>query len=383
MGEPARASLLLERALELLPDRSPVRAAAMVELAAAGWNLLSRSERRRLLDEGAERAAQLGLRALELRARVLRLGTSEGPYDDRRALDETNAALHELETLGDQRALAAALCTRAESECNLGQAADGLVSTRRALDALRSSGDDAVWALAILGDTLIDSPVPVPEAEAVLSELMDEFGVRPTFRFELLRWQAALAQLGGDDNRAWRLLDTARGLDRDLGRRTGLYLTRTEALMLRRAGRYEELRGTLLPYLAELERLERTEAPVARSALVELEVRLGNLDAARAAAAGLEDADGYEPSTRSRMALAELHLFEGEPERALACARDAASVAAGGDWLLLNADARLTLGRVLAAAGDPAAGEQARSAAELYAAKGYAAGVAEAESLLR
>src|SRR4029078_97572 len=167
----------------------------------------------------------------------------------------------------------------------------GLASTRRARDALRSSGDDAVWALAILGDTLIDSPVPVPEAEGILSELMDEFGVRPTFRFELLRWQAALAQLGGDDDRAWRLLDTARGLDRDLGRRTGLYLTRTEALMLRRAGRYAELRGRLLPYIAELERLERPEAPVARSALVELEVRLGNLDAARAAAAGLEGAD--------------------------------------------------------------------------------------------
>ena len=97
----------------------------------------------------------------------------------------------------------------------------------------------------------------------------------------------------------------------------------------------------------------------------------------------LQGAEGYEPLTRSRMALAELHLFEGEPERALACARDAASVAAGGDWLLLNAEARLTLGRVLTAAGDPAAAEQARSAADLYAAKGYAAGVAEAESLLR
>src|SRR4029078_6802822 len=177
LGEPARASLLLERALELLPDRSPVRAAAMVELAAAGWDLLPAAQRRRLLEEGADRAAQLGRRALELRARVLRLGTSEGPYDDRRALDETNAALHELETLGDQRALDAALCTRAASECNLGQAADGLVSTRRALDALRSSGDDAVWAPAILGDTLIDSPVPVPEAEAVVSELMDAFAV--------------------------------------------------------------------------------------------------------------------------------------------------------------------------------------------------------------
>jgi ATP/maltotriose-dependent transcriptional regulator MalT len=83
------------------------------------------------------------------------------------------------------------------------------------------------------------------------------------------------------------------------------------------------------------------------------------------------------------MALAELHLFEGETERALACARDAASVAASGDWLLLNADARLTLGRVLTAAGDPTAGEQARSASDLYAAKGYPAGVTEAESLLR
>ena len=175
---------------------------------------------------------------------------------------------------------------------------------------------------------LIDSPVPVAEAEGVLSELMDEFGVRPTFRFELLRGQAALAQLGGDDERAWRLLDTARGLDRDLGRRTGLYLSRTETSMLRRAGRYEELRGTLLPYIAELERLGRPEAPVARSALVVLEVRLGNLDAARAAAADLQGADGYESLTHSRMALAELHLVEGEPERALACARDAASVAA-------------------------------------------------------
>ena len=137
--------------------------------------------------------------------------------------------------------------------------------------------------------------------------------MRPTFRFELLRGQAALAQLGGDDDRAWRLLDTARGLDRDLGRRTGLYLSGTETSMLRRAGRYEELRVTLLPYLAEAgaARVVPTR-PWHAAALVELEVRLGNLNAARAAAAGLEGADGYEPLTRSRMALAELHLFEGD-----------------------------------------------------------------------
>ena len=44
MGDPRRARFLLERALGLLPERSPERAAAMVELAAAGWNLLPRDE---------------------------------------------------------------------------------------------------------------------------------------------------------------------------------------------------------------------------------------------------------------------------------------------------------------------------------------------------
>ena len=128
MGDPRRARFLLERALGLLPERSPERAAAMVELAAAGWNLLPRDELSRLLADGAELAAELGARAVELRARVLRLGavpeTSSDFVDERDVIVQANAALEELEAMDAPRAVATALCARAESEWWLGRAAD-------------------------------------------------------------------------------------------------------------------------------------------------------------------------------------------------------------------------------------------------------------------
>ena len=57
--------------------------------------------------------------------------------------------------------------------------------------------------------------------------------------------------------------------------------------------------------------------------------------------------------------------------------------AATGDWVLLNAEARLTLARALRAAGDlEAAAEHARAAADMYAAKGDVAAGAAAAALL-
>ena len=75
---PQRARRLLERAIELLPADGPQQAAAMVELAAAAWNLAPRAEVERLLTTGAGLAAEHGLRALELRADLLRLGSGLG-----------------------------------------------------------------------------------------------------------------------------------------------------------------------------------------------------------------------------------------------------------------------------------------------------------------
>ena len=66
-------------------------------------------------------------------------------------------------------------------------------------------------------------------------------------------------------------------------------------------------------------------------------------------------------------------------------ARQAVDIAATGDWLVLNAEARLGLARALAAAGGArlARNQSARAALEMHRAKGYALGVAEAEAFLR
>ena len=390
LGDPRRARRLLERALGLLPEKSPGHAAAAVELAAAGWNLLPIEEVERLLSAGVDLAAELGLRALELRARILRMGAApEGyvePLGDRGVLSETNAALRELEALDDPRALASALCTRANVECALGRAAAAVASASRALDVLRAAEEDTVWALENLVWAVIESPMPIPAVEALLAQLLDELGVRPTVRSELIQGQAELAQLRGEAEEAWRLLGAAQEIERDLGRNQTPHLLELRGAMLVRAGRCEEARAVLKPAIAEMERRrDQSSAVFARCWLALAEVRVGSLDAARATTIVLQDdtARGgwYEARTRTHLVLSELHLAEGDTESAVAEAREAAEIAASGDWVLLNAEARLTLARALHAAGDPAAAaEQAGTAAGLCRVKGYVAGIAGAEA---
>ena len=198
---PLPRAAFLERSLDLLPAASPLRAGSMIELAAAGWNLLPNEEVQRLLDDGAELAAEHGLRAVELRARILRLGAASEAapltISDEYVIAETSAALRELEALDDPRALATALCARAESEYSLGRSADALASVVRALDTLRAADEDSVWAVSILNAAAVESPLSVPDAERLLGGLIDEIGMRPTVRAELMQGQAMLAVLAG------------------------------------------------------------------------------------------------------------------------------------------------------------------------------------------
>jgi class 3 adenylate cyclase len=392
MGDPMEARSLLDRALDLLPERSPGRAIAMIELAAGAWNLLPREEIERLLTVGADLAAEFGLRATELRARVLYLGalseSDPGVLSGHEELSRIEAALEELDTLGDPRALASALTARAEAECNLGRAADAVVSARRALDVLRAADEDTVYALSTLVWAVNESPMPVSEGETVVGGLLDDLGVRPTVRSELIQGQAMTALLGGRADQAWSLLDTAREIERDLGRTEAWGLTDLRGLMLLRAGRFEETRAVLLPMLEDPDRRgAHGEIAVARGRLGLAEVRLGHLEEARSAAlTGRADtvAPRHEARVRASLVLSEVHLAEGDADGAVGFAHEAVAVAAAGDWVLLDAEARLTLARAQQAAGDAdAAATQASAATRLYAAKGYAAGEAEAAALLQ
>jgi tetratricopeptide (TPR) repeat protein len=392
MGDPRRATRLLQRAVTLLPQGSGLQAAAMIELTAAGWNLLTNEDAERLLTTGRDLAAEHGLRGLELRARILELGAAWGSGPDApthaEVLAETEAALSELVTLDDPRAVATALSTRAMMECTLGRADDAVASARRAVRVLQGADEDTVWALSILVWALVESPIPVPTADALLADLMDQLGVRPAVRSELIQGQAMLALLRDDLDEAWRLLDVAGEIEQDLGRNTATGLALNRGLMLVRAGEYEQARRVLPQNIAELEQRDASEnADLVRCCLALAEVRLGNVAGARAAMAAAQAAparlQGYEDGTRARIVLAEVHLTEGDVPGAVSEARDAVAVAATGDWSLLNAEARLTLARALHAAGDTeAAAEQAQAAAGMYAAKGYVAAAAAAGALL-
>ena len=393
MGDPRRARFLLDRALALLPERSTERAAALVELAAAGWNLLQREELSSLLSDGADLAAELGARAVELRARLLLLGAvpEDAPdyMDERETILQTNAALAELEAMDAPRAVATALSARGEAEWWLGQAAAGVESVRRAIAVSREADEDSVWAIATLVVAMVDSPMPVSDGEQLLGELMADLGIRPTVRSELIQGQAILALLRGDDAEAWRLFGVVEEIEQDLGRNRTWRLAQNRQ---RDAPQSRPVRRGAARSDTMVEEYERrgmlSGATSMRAWLSLVEVRLGSVMAAGIAAHTVLDrvasADGYEAPVRAHLALSEVGLASADVDGAVGAARQAVDIAATGDWLVLNAEARLGLARALAAAGDSRGAEShARAALEMHRAKEYALGVTGAEAFLR
>jgi class 3 adenylate cyclase/tetratricopeptide (TPR) repeat protein len=388
IGDPLRARQLLERALELSPAGSPAEASAMVELAAAGWDLLGRENVRRLLEAGAERAGALGLRALELRAQIVRLGTvTESAPDtmsDREILVYTRAALDELEQLGDERALAAALCTLGECEWVLGQAEEAVNAAGRALDIVRSADQDVVWALRLLVGAVLDSPIPLSDGDALLAGLMGDLAARPTARQELLRGQAMIAHLRGEERTGRRLLDATRELERELRRSQGWQLDRILGVMLAREGRDDEALAALGRYAEELERRGApSSAGVTRAWIACLDAAGGRLDDARLNADRAAAVDTYEAPVRAEIARVAIALADASPAAAVHHGRRAVATADAGDWPILRGDAAMALGRALHASGQQReAADSARIAVEHYRRKEYPRGVERAQELL-
>jgi ATP/maltotriose-dependent transcriptional regulator MalT len=193
-----------------------------------------------------------------------------------------------------------------------------------------------------------------------------------------------LAVIAGRVDDAWRMLDVAREIEIDLGRTHFLRTDRNRAEAMVRAGMLDEARIALQSIAPEEERRgQLRNAAVTRGRLAVVEARLGFLEDARADAIVAADVGaaigGLEEQAWPALALSEVHLAEGDAGGALAFARAAVELTASCDWVLLDAEARLTLARVLIAAGDPEAGvREARVALELCTAKGFSAGVTEA-----
>jgi class 3 adenylate cyclase/tetratricopeptide (TPR) repeat protein len=380
LGDPAGATMLLERALALLPESSPTHVAAMVELAAAGWNIIGTERLLELLRVATERAAVMGLRALELRAQILRMGavpdTSPEVLTNREARIRTDEALAELVNLDDPRATATALCTRAEVAVWTGRAAEGVDNVRQAIGLLRSVDEDMVWALGILVWAVVESPMPVGEADALLAGLLADVGVRPTFRSQLLQGRALLGLLAGEADEAWARFHAAQAIDQEVGRQTAWRLVKTQVPMLLWLERFEEAAAILPEAMAKArERGSWQNVALTLSWLAMALARLGRLDAAMECASAAREAalayEGHEPLVRSGIAFTDIHLARGDVEAALLASDESVEVASRGDWLLLQIDARRARARALRAAGREAdAVTDDRVADDLAAAKG-------------
>jgi tetratricopeptide (TPR) repeat protein len=389
MGDPAGARMLLERALKLLPERSPRRAEALLALVSAGWNVLPRSENMARLKAATKLASELGLHALELRGQLLRDVDDEFyalPEDG--FAQEIQTALDELETLGDPRALAAALCTQADHACSFGRAADAIRAAERVYELLRAADEDTVWALANLVSAIPESPMPVQDAESLLGRFLREMGTRPAVRSELMVGQARMALLAGRTAEAWRLLDGAREIERDIGRVQAWRSADSHAQMLLYTGRWNEARDAYRSLVDDMDnRGVAWEATILRTRLALADARLGNLADARALATDARETaavvGAYEAQTRALLVLSEVQLAEGDVARAVELAREGVALASGGDWVLMNAEAHVTLARALARADllEEATAE-ASAAHRLYESKGDVAGAERAKALV-
>ncbi len=139
--------------------------------------------------------------------------------------------------------------------------------------------------------------------------------------------------------------------------------------------------------LAELERLSSAQAVEELKCWLGIaEARQGHFEASHRAgtsARNYGDRHGdYETRVMSRIALSELALAQGDHGAAAELAREAVSIATTGDWLVLQADARLLLARALKAAGErEQAADEASAARDLYQAKGHVAGIAKVTAL--
>jgi class 3 adenylate cyclase/tetratricopeptide (TPR) repeat protein len=366
-GDAQAVAGLLDRASALLPPTDGLRLGLLPTLGRAlrGSGQLERADA--VLSEAVELGRATGLRGVAADAAValtdLRFHraaqTGVGRDDVRRELD---AAIPVFEELGDEAALARALCLGGKLRFWRGEAATAIEDFVRAARHAGAAGDRAGEAESLhYALTALDrGPTPADELLARFEEI--RLGARSNRRLEvsLLTVRAHReAMRGGSIETARDLISQARALAEEHGLRLAL-----DSEICTSAGAIELLAGTPTAAEGELRRacesLERigelgylsSVAPLLADALY----LQGRHDEAfqlteRWPAERLtvpEDVDAHVGWRRVR---AKVLARRGEFNQAERLAREATTIAAGTDFLPLRAEAAADLAEVLRLAG--------------------------------
>ncbi|WP_194898910.1 adenylate/guanylate cyclase domain-containing protein [Catenulispora pinisilvae] len=392
----ARADLgwaepLLRRATALSEPADEQRPRVLWQLAevlVAGGNL---DEGRALLAEVAADPAAANLVRAHARLALAVHSADADPDGTARVAEELSAAFT---AAGDELG-------QARSRLRVAQARQTLGRHGEAEQLLLSAADHAVRAdaeperaaiLGALGVSLCAGPTPVAEAVARCRELLARHGVRRIVQITLNCPLAVLLALDGRPAEAGACLDAADQEAQAAGyAETSVFLPFFRATIASLSGRPQEAETLLRLAERAAERMGGSNAAGQfRRARARVLVDSGDADAARVL---LLQPDTHEPieavdalSLEDAVDLQGLLarvLVDSAPGRALELARRAVADAGPTDSPVLKATAALDLARCARAASRGSEAERAaRSALDLFAAKGHRPGARCAQQLL-
>ena len=390
-GDRSAGTNLALRAADLLPQEAPDRTRLLADAGAALIEAGDLARAEPLLSEAIEAARATGQRSVELRARLDRslgrelLGTQ--PWEA--FVDDVDAAMRELERLGDDGALAKGW--RIVAHIHLMNVDGGAMqeALERSIEHARLAGDrrQELESLDWLVRNCWFGPRTVDEGIRLCNEVLEY--PEPGVRSIALQVLGVLHGMRGDFERARDLIDRARAIQLDLG--MTLAVGAGTSMM---GGHVEVLAGDAVRAEERIRWGEKLLAPTGETGfrstlfgwLAEALYRQGRFDEAEEAAREANElgiAEDVETQRLWRGVRGKVLARRGDFEQAERLGREAVEFADRTDSYI-RADARLDLAEVLRIAGrrDEAA-KMLREAVALYDEKGMIAGVWRAETELK
>ena len=388
------AATLFRHAADLLPEGHPDRPRALYDVGRASLRGLDPPVAAAALDEAVAAAAASGQRSIEWMARIDRgalrmlLDPVGFTSDDLRA--EVAAARAELESSGDDEALAIVWWGLVQLEWNPCRFDAGREAAIHAVDHARRSGDRSLLVDAMtikLATELLGSTSPA-EGRPSLDAAMAELGRDGFIGHVVLVHGACLDAMTGDFDRARERIREAEALAKRFG--SALWAL----AIYEYGGHVEEMAGDQeaaersFREEYELHRRMGDEGHGSTSAgyLAVALCRLGRFDEAEelatiASATGADDDLSTQASACSAQAL--VRSARGEHEEASRLAREAVDLYAGAQSPWFQADTLMVLAEVSFAAGlSEEAVEAARAGLAAYERKGHQPGAVSARTLI-
>jgi class 3 adenylate cyclase/tetratricopeptide (TPR) repeat protein len=383
---------LLERARALLPADDPELPAVLTGLGVARLNGGDVHGAESDLVDAVDSAVALGLRTLELHARIelqfVRAFAESTPVEESVAL--AKEAIAELEPLGDELALARAWWLSSSGDlaaCRWrarGEAIEqALKHARRA-----RAGTEMVGTLAgLFAQALLFGPTPVDEALARVQGLHDKLGLDAPLRSSVHTSLAGLLALRGDIEEARRVFRDAAATYEEFGLRfrratQGFVGAQIELLAGDVTAAERELRASSAAFD---EIGAATSAATHRALLAEVVVRLGRLaEAEELAQRVAAEASPYDLITQVlwRCALARVRAREGSAHKAVELATEARRLLEDAEFPQLAIATLTAAAEAAAAADESAAAEQLLvDALKVAEAKGAVASIAQLEAV--